>query len=475
MAQSKKDKVERSVAYPELVYGSRKDGDTERWEVQEGQALRGEAWTNFIDHKIKVPLADDETARTVRAHELVHAKVSPNDPDQLSRYAEWSGLEPEAIISAEEVRINAILKATGDYDINNLVDGSEKESGKRLAREGSDKAYDQAIAFGAGLIGGKAFRNFIAGVRSVNKEWAKDLRQMELAILKQTRGYSATHLSENEPTTYEYNDETQVNEQLSWGFMRFTHNIANVISSYFKSNQGYKPENTGVPLDYGKDGWATLKIHSGIKLDTQVKGHLARRKKASSTGKRIAYPSRLLTDPEKRIFSQKPRNNGGILLLDLSGSMSLSIDDIETMVEKAPGALIAGYSHSQKNKYNMTILADRGKRVSSLKNVTKGQGNGVDGPALDWAIGQRRGSEPIIWVCDGMVTNKRDQLFQEGAKACAEMVKRHKVIMVPTLGEAVKVLSNPRTAKSKAIGVVGALLPKHLGGQNGKTVTPLGW
>jgi hypothetical protein len=74
-----------------------------------------------------------------------------------------------------------------------------------------------------------------------------------------------------------------------------------------------------------------------------------------------------------------------------------------------------------------------------------------------------------------MVTNKRDQLFQEGAKACAEMVKRHKVIMVPTLGEAVKVLSNPRTAKSKAIGVVGALLPKHLGGQDGKTVTPRGW
>ena len=85
---------------------------------------------------------------------------------------------------------------------------------------------------------------------------------MELAILRQTRGYSATHLSENEPTTYEYDDEGQVKEQLSWGFMRFTHNIANVISSYFKSNQGYKPENTGVPLDYGKDGWATCLLYT---------------------------------------------------------------------------------------------------------------------------------------------------------------------------------------------------------------------
>ena len=44
---------------------------------------------------------------------------------------------------------------------------------------------------------------------------------------------------------------------------------------------------------------------------------------------------------------------------------------------------------------------DARRRVVPPGNV----GNGVDGPALRFALSSRRGREPVIWVCDGQVTD----------------------------------------------------------------------
>jgi hypothetical protein len=464
-----KQQGSKKAVYPEIVYGSRPDGNTEKWQVEAGQATRGEAWTNFAEHKISIPLADDETAKVVRGHELIHTKISPSNTKALEAFSTTFGIPADVISASEEIRVNAVLGKTG-YDTDLLIDGSEKESGKRVAQSGTTEAYDSMIKFGAGLIGTKAFRQFINGVRSVNKDWAKDLRSMEVEVNKMVRRNfgSVQYLANERPMNFSADDGRH---ELSTGFAYFTQAVGEVINSYIKGEDYVEYGASGVEFDTGKSGFAKLRINNAVKPDKQVKGHLARRKKAAPTGKRIAYPSRLLTDPEKRIFSQKPRNNGGVVLLDLSGSMDLSIEQVEAMVDRAPGAWVAGYSHKRNTSLpNLTILADRGKRVSSLNGVTMGSGNCIDGPALDFTIGKRRGSEPIIWVCDGMITDKTDRRYDEGAKVCAEMVKRHKVIVVPTVDEALKILANPRGARSKAFGNLGMFLPRSLGGQEGKYI-----
>ena len=465
MAKAKKAEV---IVYPEIIVGSRPDGNSERWTVTEGFTERGQAWTDFTNKHIQVPLINDDVAQAVRTHELIHAKVSPVDPVAVQAWAENNGLNADVIMSAEEVRVNAISKKLG-YNTDLLLDGSEKETGKRLAKEGSEKAYDMMIKGGGALLGTKAFRQFITGVRSVNKDWATDLREMEKEVTKVLKN-SAENLAHAGSRTIQDDNGNAVG-QLPYGFERYTGAIADIISGYLKQGGDVsESNNSGIEMPTGKDAWAKLIISNVVKLDKQVKGHLARRKKASPIGKRIAYPSRLLTDPEKRIFSQKPRNSGGVVLLDLSGSMSLSIEQIEKMVDTAPGALIMGYSanRNKSKQPNAWILADRGKRVSSLNGIPYGYGNGVDGPALDWAIGKRRGSEPVIWVTDGMVTGSGDGVYEAGAEACAKLIKKHRVLVTPNTDEAVEMLKAPKASKSRVFGFVGMHLTKAQGGTNGK-------
>lgn len=450
-------KQETLIAFPEVAVATRRDktGEQERWTVKGGLAQRGEAWTNFAEHTIQVPLVNDETANVVRGHELVHSHISPMEPEALEAWAENEGISPEVIMSAEEFRVNQVLKSIG-YNTDYLIDGSEKQSGIRLGKDKTDHARDLAVTMGASIVGTKGFRHFLSGIRSQNPELALELREMEKAMLKITRRQVPSWLGDTRPMPVHVTEKDGSFRPIGnvpIGFDNFIPKIAQVINDYLSANVSDWLEGSGGlpgdPKDKGE--FARLRLDENPRLDVQVKGQLFRKKRPRETGKRIAYPSRLLTDPQKRIFAQKPKNSGGIVILDLSGSMSLSMAQIEAMVEACPGALVVGYSnnrHRQRDP-NAWILAKRGKRVANLRHVGAGQGNGVDGPALEYALANRRGSEPIIWVCDGVVTTKDDSYSSRLARYCYELVKRHRIVMVDNPEDAVKYLQNPRGPKPK--------------------------
>jgi hypothetical protein len=67
----------RISAEPEFL--SRNDVEGGVWTVGEVRAIRGEPCTNIVTREMKVPTDDDSLARAIRAHEMVHAKVSPAD------------------------------------------------------------------------------------------------------------------------------------------------------------------------------------------------------------------------------------------------------------------------------------------------------------------------------------------------------------------------------------------------------------
>ena len=461
-------KREQVVAFPEVITTYRGD-DTEvkRWSVVEGSTERGDAWTNFNDHVLRIPLINDETARVIRAHENVHVRVSPNNMEMLQKFAEHFGFSSRVVMTAEEHRVNTIVGRLG-YDLSLLKDGTEKESGKRTAKEAqkSVQAYNELFAFGAGLVGTKAFRDFIVGVRSVDKDMAIDLRAMELALLKITKRTHIQSLGNTELSDIE-------GIELGRGFLRYTRQIAEVINEYQKyegDTNDFDEVKGSSGIEYnvgGEDGFAPLKLDHTLLCDQQVKGHLARRKRSASTGKRVLYPSRLLTDPHKRIFAQKPRNNGGVVVIDCSGSMSLTTADVDKFLELAPGALVIAYSHSSKhkNRPNAWVIANRGKRASNIDRCTKNVGNGVDGPALEFAISKRRGSEPIIWICDGQVTSSSDRTHVDLDIACAKMVIKHNIIVAPTVDAGIKALALGKSARSDVRGNVGNHVPRSKGGR----------
>jgi hypothetical protein len=125
-----------------------------------------------------------------------------------------------------------------------------------------------------------------------------------------------------------------------------------------------------------------------------------------------------------RIFKRWRPAPGGTVLVDMSGSMSLSADDLREIVLAAPAATVAMYS-GRSTRGRITIVARRGK-VASERDMNRaragaGGGNIIDGPALRWLAGQ---PGPRVWVSDGYVTGQHDKFARNLIAEAFAIVKR---------------------------------------------------
>ena len=158
------------LAMPEWL--GRDDLPTQPWDVEAGDPRRGEAFTNLITHTMRVPLGSDETSRCIRAHELMHARVSPRTievPDSLSY------LSLDTVVAAEEFRVNMLTGFVGFPVMKHLADGSERRTGERLAES---KDWNGLVHMVAATAGTKSLGDLLAGVRRVSPRWVVELRQI---------------------------------------------------------------------------------------------------------------------------------------------------------------------------------------------------------------------------------------------------------------------------------------------------------
>jgi hypothetical protein len=466
--------TELATAMPELVVASRSDNkEVERWSVEGGSSNRGDAFTDFDKRIVRIPLATDEVSRVVRGHELIHIKVSPTDVEALNELMRVWTTTWRVMECAEEFRVNTLLGRVG-YDLSLLTDGSEATSGQQSGKQSltSPEAYNEAICFGVAITGTPVFRKYINGVRKHNPELAKVMRKLELSLLKVMRGAGKELASTELSDAYTFRSTRDgksvqfvataktvegVDIRIGLGYGRYVAELVALIEMSLKSVVSNKDihQSTGrAGVDYevgSKSGeFAPLILDETVICNQQVKGHLGRRKKPSTTGRALRYPERLLTDPQRRIFATKQKSSGGIVLIDQSGSMDLSESDLEKLLDLSPSALVIGYSHRPRSRgeANAWVIANRGMRVATGEIPEGKIGNGVDGPVLDYAISQRRASEPIIWVFDGQATDANDNPSAVLSNAVAQMVKRHRVVVAPSMDDAITALSAGRNARS---------------------------
>jgi len=441
----------------------RKDFPNGPWSVQIGQPVRGDAWTNAVDRVMRAPDGNDPASRVIRAHEMMHARVSPRDGFVTVTEA-YPHLNPDAVRAAEEYRVNVLIGVAG-FDLNELADGSELTWGKRLAESSDWNAMVTSIAAMAGTKGGN---DFIKGIKSVDAELAKSIREVEKAVVAHWRNVADKYIrrtgkrgrkvltqdaAERGAKIVGSTEVTSVHN-LPNGFVKFTLPLAIMLDGLLVIDDGTGSE-TGMgddstptmadvkeAINAGKAGhFARLIVDHDVPLTRRVDGKLGRKRIAAVSGRNPRRIDRMLIDPERRVFDRKVKGKGGMVLIDQSGSMSLSEDQLWEIITAAPGCTIIGYSHRSgtTGKPNVWILADRGKVCESIPHGRNG--NGVDGPALKYAASKRRSSEPFIWVCDGLVTDgASDEYFPNLGKECAELVIKHGVHMVPTVGKGVEAL-----------------------------------
>jgi hypothetical protein len=425
------------AVHPELVTG-RDDGfAVAPWTVKPGSTRRGEASCNLTERILEVPLGADATSRVVRAHELMHARVSPH---RIEHFGALDEMSPRALECAEELRINTLIARLG-FDVALLRDGSEKSGARRIA-ESDD--WSEAVCFLMAVLGTGGEKDYLAGIRSIQPTWVAGLRAVRKRAMSIMNGHSNVALG-----------ATRVNDELlPEGYANATVMLARILTQSMAARPPSTPEELRAfrrSLEPGgrrppTGRFAILKFDDAVPLSPRPRGAGVRRARASTSGASMRYPSRLLTDERKRAFATRSTFHGGIVIIDQSGSMDIDEASLATLLRRAPDALVVGYSHRPGDAGatpNAWILADRG---AVARTIPSGNiGNGVDGEMLEWALRRRHGTEAVVWVTDGQVTDSHDHPDERLTTHCAHLVRRHRIRLVKELDGAAKALSTGRT------------------------------
>lgn len=475
--------------YPEPEMLSRNDNtattDNKRWNIVNVQPVRGEPCTDVNNREMRVPMYDTEHSRHIRAHEMTHAKVSPT-AKQFEKWCARGYAKPATLVRCEELRVNVLCAHAGFEPQTHLSDGSEYLAGKRTAEVGDFlSCVLDAIAF----RGSAGYANYLRGVGQHQPSWVNLLE----TISKTGEDYFRSILA----GTYSHPRLHDTHSRLHLSGFGYVENYAKWVEEQVgalcdnptgqpqpqptgkegegKDGEGEDGEDKS-PTEkagerFGKDRWGRGNIPKRGRatmweelrvatpaLERNVMGAIGRKRVASATGRNPRRMSRLLTDPERRIFDRTVKGAGGVVLIDTSGSMSLEHDEVMEMVLSAPSALVAQYSGGRSNKPNLYVVANKGKCVNELPSPNGG--NGMDAPALRWAIGKRqRNTSPVIWVTDGGVTGKGDSWQEDLVMECIALVKRHGIYTCETPEQAVAMLK--AMAKGEK---VKSIVPSHFQG-----------
>lgn len=451
-------------ALPQMI--GRNDQPNGKWRVKDCRAVRGEPQTNIESKLMLAPSQNDELARVIRAHEIMHAKISP-DTQQFQKWVQREFASSTAMTVVEELRVNHLCTKAG-FDMSLLTDGSEMATGERLAST-NDWAGCVATAIAtAGTGGNKLFLN---GVRRHNRAWGDELLDISKRAIKEIK--KADRYGDLAETP-----ETIIDGQLNFIESGFSHTerigewvdrLASFIppnerkeigskkgagqakdgngqhsnKNEYETEKGNKTGNRHKDITVTDKSatplWAELRIVK-CAMPKYHKGSMGKKRMATNMGRRPRRITRLLTDPQRRIFDKTTRGTGGMVIIDASGSMSFTQEQISQILDNAKGATVAIYSdRNRAGLPNMWIVAEKGKIVNELPDY--GWGNGVDYPAIVWGVKNKaQKKSPLVWVTDGGVCGLRDGYSDLLALQCLTYARKHNYIIVPHVEEAIKQL-----------------------------------
>lgn len=148
---------------------------------------------------------------------------------------------------------------------------------------------------------------------------------------------------------------------------------------------------------------------------------------------------------DKRVFARTKRLPGGTLLVDDSGSMGLSAEELDRIIDMLPVATVAVYAGEDGlDGGEIRVVAQDGKRAVAEDLSTPYGGNGIDGPALEW-LGEQNG--PRIWITDGGVSSISHGFEQEAKDDAHRLCVKHKINVARSVEVALKRLKENKLAR----------------------------
>lgn len=410
--------------------------DGHLWTVKEGN------YPAMIDRRLleteggimQVPLDDSLAARKLRLHEQAHVAWTPNvdlnnvpdvDPKSLNatedarvihlmnrRNGDWRKVNAgELMLSAQQVR---------DYEAAFSRLGVRMRGGEEVPGEKVMPLVQAArlVAAAQGYYESRLFEGWTAsnGLDFVN-EVVHDMHYR--------------HIGGKENPTFE--DATAYAQELQQHFDNLEQLIRDAKDALDEADmpEQFKHKMKELPADqledkpgWDNDQWGEMEIQN-VPLPLKLRGDPSRKTRATDMGAVPRYLHRLPVD--QRVFGRrrKHRRFQGTLLIDLSGSMSLSPEQVEEILQRWPAVTIGTYSGYGNGKGVLRIIAKKGRRCDhEYLGCPAGGTNEVDGPALDW-LGKQRG--PRVWISDGYVSGAGENFQPWFWLDAARKVNRHKI------------------------------------------------
>lgn len=461
---------DRLRPFPEII-------DETDWEVREGR------YPSYIKrsenaerpHVMQVPLGETSIDRKIRLHEQAHVTWTPpirEDDDRL-----WNLREIDTLNATEDARIIELMGRTNEEwrKLNESEVGLLTPEMQRGFQDGFGRLADYLKGARAAAEKGK-----------VIKPPEKMMNLVEAArLIASTRGYAEGHMfdqmadgtglgwvtkqvnamhqkfivdlvdEDGNPRDPTFEDSIAYATELEQFFLDAQEKIdeenqalAESGMAEFWVDHGYsrddprpsKPVYTpptkykgksktqeegfgNKPKRAGRGGrWGQLTIVEK-KLVDKLAAREARKVRPADVGAVPRYMHRLLTD--QRVFGRRRKKKAfqGTVLIDCSGSMRLTPEDVDAILRRWPAVTVATYAGSGESG-QLWIVAKRGRRAKAGDIKPPGGGNVVDGPCLDWLAKQK---EPRVWISDGGVTGIGDASTFDFVKDAAMKMKKGRI------------------------------------------------
>tara|TARA_Y100001938_G_scaffold145111_2_gene221093 strand:- start:65 stop:1528 length:1464 start_codon:yes stop_codon:yes gene_type:complete len=191
--------------------------------------------------------------------------------------------------------------------------------------------------------------------------------------------------------------------------------------------------------------WAKMEISYPLLEKSLPNKLLGKSKKYSDMGVAPRAMHRDLTD--KKVFTSKSKRKSGTVLIDVSGSMSFTEEDVQEIIETLPASTVAIYSgdsdadakEPHKVKGTLRIVGKNGRYVKYIPD--HGLHNLIDGPAIEWLSKQ---AEPRILVSDLQFTGIDYANLKYGEVSCSaelitecmQMIATKNIIPIPNIDKA---------------------------------------